>query len=62
MDDLAPAAAQRASDDGGRVREDRLTARKKAGKKAPPAPEPEPQTQPEVPIEPAGDHLLDILA
>ncbi len=62
MDDLAPAAAQRTSDDGGRVREDRLAVRKKAAKKAPPAPPPKPPSPPEAAVDPAGDHLLDILA
>ena len=38
MDDLAPAPAQRTSDDGGRTPEENLAARKKAVKKVrPPA-------------------------
>ncbi len=62
MDDLAPAAAQRTSDDGGRVREESFTPRKKAGKKAVPAPEEKPASQPVPAIEPGAEHELDILA
>ncbi len=61
MDDLAPAATQRTSDDGGRVREDRLAVRKKAAKKVPPPP-PKSPSKTEVAVDPAADHLLDILA
>ena len=38
MDDLAPAPAQRTSDDGGRTPEQNFAARKKAVKKVQPAP------------------------
>lgn len=62
MDDLAPAATERTSGDGGRVREEVLTARKKAAKKAPPAPPQTSQAQTVPAIEPGAEHELDILA
>jgi hypothetical protein len=62
MDDLAPAPAQRTSDDGGRTREENFAARKKAVKKVQPAPAPKPEAEAELPPEPEADHQLDILA
>lgn len=62
MDDLAPAAAQRTSDESGRVRDDGLVPRKKAFKKAPPAPPEDSRQQPVPAVEPAAEHELDILA
>lgn len=62
MDDLAPAPAQRTSDNGGRTPGENFAARKKAVKKvqAAPAknhdPEPEPEPGPDV------NHHLDVLA
>ena len=61
MGDLAPAPAQRTSDDGGRTREENFAARKKAVKKVPP-PAPKPEAEPELVPEPEADHQLDILA
>ncbi|MFZ0960088.1 MAG: hypothetical protein WAO35_04230 [Terriglobia bacterium] len=64
MDDLAPAPAQRISDDGGRTPEENLAARRKAVRKVRPPPvenqDPEPELAPEP--EPVSDHQLDILA
>jgi hypothetical protein len=68
MDDLAPAPAQRTSDDGGRRLEQNFMARKKAVKKVQPTPaqkqdaEPDlaPEAEPEA--DPESDHQLDLLA
>jgi hypothetical protein len=64
MDDLAPAPAQRTSDNGGRTPEGSLAARKKPVKKvqSTPArkPDPEPDLAPE--MEPEAGHQLDLLA
>ena len=64
MDDLAPAPAQRTSDNGGRTPEGTFSARKKAVKKVQPAPAkeqyPELELAPEP--EPELDHQLDLLA
>jgi hypothetical protein len=58
MDDLAPAPAQRISDDGGRRPEEVFSPRKRAAKKTQPAPakkqDLEARTEP--------DHTLDVLA
>ncbi len=62
MDDLAPAPAQRTSDDGGRTPEGNLAARKKAVKKVPPAPARRQDPEPELAPEPEPDHQLDVLA
>lgn len=64
MDDLAPAPAQRISDDGGRTLEENLAARKKAVKKVRPPPVEKPDGEPELAPEPEpeGDHQLDVLA
>jgi hypothetical protein len=66
MDDLAPAPAQRTSDNGGRTREENFAARRKAVKKVQPAPVPkpdrDPEPAPELAPEPATDHQLDVLA
>ena len=61
MDDLAPAPAQRTSDDGGRTPEENFAARKRAVKKAPPPAQP-PDPEPEAAPEPDPDHQLDVLA
>ena len=58
MDDLAPAAAQRTSDDGGQ--KELFPARKKAPKKVRPESAREPDTQSHPNPEP--DHTLDVLA
>jgi hypothetical protein len=58
MDDLAPAPAERTSDDGGRKLEEILSARKKVPRKARPVPAEE--QKPEARTEP--DHQLDVLA
>jgi hypothetical protein len=61
MDDLAPAPAQRTSDDGGRTPVQSFAARKKAVKKAPlPAQNQDPE--PALAPEPDPDHELDVLA
>jgi hypothetical protein len=66
MGDLAPAPAQRTSDNGGRALEENFAARKKAGKKVPPAPAQKPDAEPELAPEPEAeaeaDHQLDLLA
>ena len=54
MDDLAPAPAQRATDDGRRTPEGNLAARRMAVKKVQPAPAQAPEPEP--------DHQLDVLA
>jgi len=62
MDDLAPAPAQRTSDDGGRTSEASFAARRKASKKLPPAPAPKEVAEPELDPEPETDHQIDVLA
>jgi hypothetical protein len=66
MDDLAPAPTQRTYDDIGRVRDENFRARKKAGKKTPPAPAPQHEADPETLPDPAPgpdtNHELDLLA
>ena len=63
MDDLAPAPAQRTSDDGGRTPEGNFAARRKAVKKVQPVPAQTPDPEPEVAApEPEPDHQLDVLA
>ena len=62
MDDLAPAPAQRTSDDGGRTPEHSLAARKKAAKKVQPVPAKKQEPEPELAPEPEPDHQLDLLA
>ena len=70
MDDLAPAPAQRTSDDGGQRPEQNFPARKKAVKKVQPTPartqdaEPDlaPEPEPEPEGEPEADHQIDLLA
>ena len=62
MDDLAPAPAQRTSDNAGQRPEGNLAARKKAVKKVPSAPLPKPDLEPELAPEPDPDHQLDVLA
>ena len=62
MDDLAPAPAQRTSDNGGRAREENFAARKKLVKKLQPAPAQKPDPEPGLAPEPAADHQLDVLA
>jgi len=58
MDDLAPAPAQRTSDEGGPRPEDLFSPRRKVPKKAPPVPAKDPEADPK--SEP--DHALDVLA
>jgi hypothetical protein len=64
MEDLAPAPAQRTSDNGGRTPGYNFTARKKAEKKVQAVParnqDPEPELAPEP--DPEGNHQLDVLA
>jgi len=62
MDDLASAPAQRTSDDGGRIRDQTVAARKKTVKKPPPAPVERQDPEPELAREPEPDHQLDVLA
>ena len=62
MDDLAPAPAQRPSDNGGRTLEGNLAARRKAVKKVEPTPAPKPDPEPDLAPEPDPDHQLDVLA
>jgi len=62
MDDLAPAPAQRTSDDGGRIRDQTAAARKKTVKRAPPAPVSKPDPEPELAVETESNHQLDVLA
>ena len=62
MDDLAPAPAQRTSDDGRRLPEENFAARKKAAKKALPTPAQSPEPEPQPAPEPEGIHQLDVLA
>ncbi len=62
MDDLAPAPAQRTSDDGGRTQEQNFTARKKAMKKVQPAPAQKQDPGPDLVPEPEMDHQIDVLA
>ena len=59
MDDLAPAPAQRTSDEGGRRPEELYSPRKRAPKKAPPAP---PVKEPEAEPKNERVHELDVLA
>ena len=68
MDDLAPAPAQRTSDNGGRTPGENFAARKKPVKKVQPTPaqkqdaEPDlaPEAEPEA--DPESDHQIDLLA
>ena len=62
MDDLAPAPAQRTSDNGGRTLEQNLTARRKAAKNLPPVPAQKQDPEPDLAPEPESDHQLDVLA
>jgi hypothetical protein len=62
MDDLAPAPAQRTSDNGGQTLEGNRAARKKAVKKVQPAPVRMQDPEPELAPEPELDHQLDVLA
>jgi hypothetical protein len=64
MDDLAPAPAQRISDDVGRTPEENFSARRKAVKKVQPVPAKKPEPEPELALEPEPepDHQLDLLA
>ncbi|MGA3166149.1 MAG: hypothetical protein ABSF14_08510 [Terriglobia bacterium] len=58
MDDLAPAPAQRISDDGGRRPEEVFSPRKKAPKKT----QPEPAEKQDLEVKTEPDHTLDVLA
>jgi len=62
MDDFASAPAQRPSDDGGRIRDQALAARKKPVRRAPPEPIRKPVPEPEPGAEREVDHQLDVLA
>jgi hypothetical protein len=62
MGDLAPAPAQRTSDNGGRTPGENLAARKKAVKKVQAAPAQKQDPEPEQVPEPESDHQLDVLA
>lgn len=62
MGDLAPAAAQRTSDDRGRIPEGNRPPHKKAAKKAMPAPARKQDQEPALPPEPQRDHQLDVMA
>jgi len=61
MDDLAPAPAQRTSEDGGRALEQNLPARKKAVKRVQALPVPEPDPEPDLAPDAELDHQLDVL-
>jgi hypothetical protein len=62
MDDLAPAPAQRTSDNGGRSPEQNFTARRKTVKNVAPEPAPKQDPDPELAPEPEEDHEIDVLA
>jgi hypothetical protein len=62
MDDLAPAPAQRTSDDGGRTPERSFAARKKAVKKVQDLPARTESSEPDAGSEPESDHQIDLLA
>jgi hypothetical protein len=62
MDDLAPAPAQRTSDNGGRTPEQNFAARKKVVKKVQVAPAQAQDPEPDPAPEPESDHQLDVLA
>ena len=62
MDDLAPAPAQRTSDNGGRSPEENSPARRKPGKKVQPAPAQKQDPDPDLAPEPETDHQIDVLA
>lgn len=62
MDDLAPAPAQRTSDDGGRTPEQKFPAPRKGVKKVQPAPPHKRDSDPDQTAEPATDHQIDVLA
>jgi len=61
MDELAPAPAQRTSDNGGRSPEQNFPARRKAVKKVQPASAQKQDPEPELAHEPYPDHQLDVL-
>ena len=62
MGDLAPAPAQRTSDDGGRTQEASFAARRKAAKKVQPAPAQKQDSESDLDPEPEPDHQIDVLA
>jgi len=62
MDDLAPAPAQRTSDNGGRTPEQKFLAPRKAVKKVQPAPPRKRDPDPEQTPEQEADHQIDVLA
>jgi hypothetical protein len=61
MDDLAPAPAQRTTDNIGRTSENALAARKKVARKVPPALATKQDPEPELDPGPEEDHQLDVL-
>jgi hypothetical protein len=62
MDDLAPAPAQRTSDDAGRTPGQNFAARKKAVKKVQELPVQKQDPDPDLAPEPDADHQIDVLA
>ena len=62
MDDMAPAATERLSDNAGRTSRDTFAARKKAAKKMPVAPVKNENPEPKAASQAEPDHLIDVLA
>jgi hypothetical protein len=62
MDDLAPAPAQRTSNDGGQRPAENFAARKRALKKVSPVPAKKPDLEPEPEPAPESQHQLDVMA
>jgi hypothetical protein len=62
MDDLAPAPAQRISDNGARTSEASFAGRRKAAKKLSPVPVQKKDSEPALDPEPETDHQIDVLA
>jgi len=62
VDDLAPAPAQRTSDDAGQRAEESFAARKRLAKKGKPPPAPPETLEPDPVPEPESEHQLDVLA
>ncbi|MGO8818157.1 MAG: hypothetical protein ACLQVG_26225 [Terriglobia bacterium] len=62
MDDLAPAPAQRTSDNGGRSPGQNFTARRKPAKNMAPEAAHKQDPDPRLAPEPVADHEIDVLA
>jgi len=62
MDDLAPAATERTTDDAGRTFAGNFPGRRKAAKKMPPTPSPQPVSDSDLREEPEAVHEIDVLA